>query len=382
MLPCTHRLAIAAGLALISSAAVSTPTAVPLTANEWQASGNATFIVREGFTQGLLQVTSESEEGYVTLKDGVFESGTIEFDIKPESGQMPGLRFHQGPDGTADMVYIRVGPDCPAAHDCLQYVPLVRGRILWDMYPQYQAAAPFREHEWNHMRIVVSGMRLRVYVNRESVPSLSVDHLEGELSSGTLALEGKATYANVTIDPAAVDGLDPTAAADPAAADPSYVTRWEVVTPSPLDVPGEPVFANRPMSGWAPLRADYAGLVNLARRYPPTIKHAPRQYAWLRSTMVVTHDTTRHVSLGFLREVTVFVNGKAVFSGKNLYNVPGGRQAPDGRLSLENGGFDLPLHKGRNEVVMAIDANSPDMRGRYGWGFKMKLDDAEGVVVE
>jgi hypothetical protein len=219
-------------------------------------------------------------------------------------------------------------------------------------------------------------------VNRESAPSLRVDHLEGDLSSGTLALEGKATYANVTIDPGIVDDLDPKPAADPSATDPSYITQWEVATPAPLNAPGEPTFANRPKDGWAPLRAEYAGLVNLARRYPPTVKLAPRQFAWLRSTIVSTGDTTRHVAIGFLREVTVFVNGKAVFTGKNRYNVPGGRQNPEGRLSLENGGFDLPLHKGRNEVVVAIDANSPDMRGRYGWGFKMKLDNAQGLSAQ
>jgi hypothetical protein len=77
--------------------------------------------------------------------------------------------------------------------------------------------------------------------------------------------------------------------------------------------------------------------------------------------------------------VTVFVSGKKVFSGKNLYNVPGGRLAPDGRLDLANSGFDVALRKGRNEVVVAIDANTPDMRGRYGWGMKMKLDRAEGL---
>ena len=49
---------------------------------------------------------------------------------------------------------------------------------------------------------------------------------------------------------------------------------------------------------------------------------------------------------------------------------------PDGRLSLENDGFDLPLHRATNEIVVAIDGNTPDMRGRYGWGFIMRMDRA------
>ena len=63
-----------------------------------------------------------------------------------------------------------------------------------------------------------------------------------------------------------------------------------------------------------------------------------------------------------------------------IYNVKGGRKAPDGRLSLENDGFDLPLHKGANDIVVAIDGNTPDMRGRYGWGFIMRMDQAEGIT--
>jgi hypothetical protein len=60
--------------------------------------------------------------------------------------------------------------------------------------------------------------------------------------------------------------------------------------------------------------------------------------------------------------------------------VKDGRKVPDGRLSLQNGGFDLPLHKGANEIVVAIDGNTPDMVGRYGWGFIMRLDSAAGIT--
>lgn len=359
---------------------VGASTNLPLTAAAWDTThGSATFQTREGFPGGLMQVTSESEEGYVTLKNADFANGTIEFDIKPVTDEMPGLRFRQGPDGTADMVYIRVGPDCPAAHDCLQYLPLFHGRIPWDMYPQYQAPAPIRVDAWNHIRMVISGERLSVYVNREAVPSLQVDHLAGENARGTIALEGKALYANVTLAPDVVDGIPASAAAGTATSDAGYLTEWEIADPRPSAQPGEPTLAGQPSSGWRALHAGHDGLVDLARIYPPTPKGAPRQYAWLRTTIQADHEQTRHVRLGFLREVTVFVNGKPAFEGKNLYNVPGGRQAPDGRLDLENGGFDVRLRKGRNDVVVAIDANTPDMRGRYGWGLKMKLEGSDAT---
>jgi hypothetical protein len=87
-------------------ASTSAPVPIPLATGNWQAHGNATFISREAFPYGILQVTSESEEGFVALKDKHFENGTIEFDIKPVGEEMPGIRFHQQNGDTADMLYI------------------------------------------------------------------------------------------------------------------------------------------------------------------------------------------------------------------------------------------------------------------------------------
>ena len=358
------------------------PLPIALVADNWQTSSNATFITREAFPHGILQVTSESEEGFVALKDKHFDNGTIEFDIKPVGEEMPGIRFHQKDADTADMLYIRVSPDCHAAHDCLQYVPIIKGRVLWDVYPQYQASAPFRENEWNHIRLVISGKRMNVYVNGRTEPSLRVTHMEGDASTGAIAFEGTAYYANLTLAPGVTDGLDPKPPADPAAGDRRYLVLWQGTDPVPMDTTDHLSLSSRPSSAssWSPVTADYGGLINLSRFHAPTPKQAPAQVIWLRTTIQSDREQIRHVAVGWLREIWVFANGKPQFSGKNLYNVKGGRKAPDGRLSLENDGFDLPLHKGANEIVVAINGNTPDMKGRYGWGFIMRMDQAEGIT--
>lgn len=363
-------------------ASTMTPIPVPLVSSQLQGSGNATFITKEAFPQGILQVTSESEQGFVTLKGRHFDNGTIEFDIKPVGEAFPGIRFHQKDGDTAEMLYIRVSPDCPASQDCLQYVPIIKGRVLWDVYPQYQAPAPFRENEWNHIRLVISGRRMNVYVNGRTEPSLRIAHLEGDASTGTIAFEGTAYYANLTLAPGVTDGLDPHAPVDPVAGDRRYLVRWQGTDPVSMDATDHLSLSNMPSSGsrWSPVTADYGGLVNLSRFHAPTLKQAPAQVIWLRTTVQSDREQVRHVAVGWLREIWVYADGKPVFSGKNLYNVKGGRKAPDGRLSLDNDGFDLPLHKGANDIVVAIDGNTPDMRGRYGWGFMMRMDKAEGIA--
>jgi hypothetical protein len=377
-------LIFALGLSGITSAFASpvTPMHIPLVSSGWQASGNATFIAQEGFPNGILHVTSESEAGFVALKDKPFENGTIEFDMKPVGEDMPGIRFHQQDSDTADMLYVRVGPNCPASQDCLQYVPIVKGRVLWDVYPQYQAAAPFRENEWNHIRLVISGKRLNVFVNGRTEPSLRVAHLEGDARTGTIAFEGPAFYANLILSPGVTDGLDPKPAPDPAAGDRRYLVHWQGTDPVSLGAMDQPRLSNLSpsASSWTPVTADYGGLINLSRFHASTLKHQPRQVIWLRTTVQSDRDQIRHVSVGWLREIWIFADGKPVFSGKNLYNVKGGRKAPDGRLSLENDSFDLSLQKGANEIVVAIDDNTPDMRGRYGWGFIMCMDQADGIA--
>ena len=71
----------------------------------------------------------------------------------------------------------------------------------------------------------------------------------------------------------------------------------------------------------------------------------------------------------------MFVNGKPVYADQNLYLPAEKRKTPDGRLSLENGSFTLPLDAGRNEVIVGV-ANA-----FFGWGLMLRLDDASGVTL-
>ena len=84
-------------------------------------------------------------------------------------------------------------------------------------------------------------------------------------------------------------------------------------------------------------------------------------------------EQTKKVDIGWTRELWVFANGKLGYADKNLFEVDGARKAPDGRCSLENGAFTLPLEAGDNEVVAAIANNF------FGWGLMLRLADPDGV---
>jgi hypothetical protein len=115
--------------------------------------------------------------------------------------------------------------------------------------------------------------------------------------------------------------------------------------------------------------------MNLSRPYgtPFHDKDPDRPVAWLKTTITSDQSQTKKVAIGWLREVWVFVNGELVYTDKNLYQPPSARKTPDGRCSLENGSFELPLKAGINQIDVAIASNF------YGWGLITRLSDLKGV---
>jgi len=110
----------------------------------------------------------------------------------------------------------------------MQYAPQTHGVLLWDLFPQYETRAPLRENGWNHIRMVVSGRRMNVFVNDVPSPTLEVGRLEGDATTGGLRLQGPGTFANMVITPDAVDGLSPEPARDPLDGDPAVVRKWRL----------------------------------------------------------------------------------------------------------------------------------------------------------
>ena len=376
---------------LVSRAETSKTMNIPLTSQRWQvvndgessSKPDVQFVPHEGFPNGVLVIKS----GSAALKDFVFRDGTIEFDMKGLDADIPGIQFRQrGPLGkqNAEEFYIRTFPDCRASNDCIQYAPVINGFMLWDSYPQYQTQA-FVLDGWNHVKLVVSGRRMNVYLNRVASPALVVGGLEGESSEGGIQFRGPAFFANLQVTPGAVEGLPAQPTADPTAGDGGIVRHWQLGPLKPAQFGQDPSYADAPKDSepWKHVVAGRFGMVNLNRDFE--MSEEPRGLTWLRYTVASDRERLAPVSLGWLGQVWVFVNGKPVTQGKNFYYPDAERRAPDGRLSLENGSFTLPLHQGKNEVVLAMFAATRDKKDahtRYGWGVEMRFDDPKGIGLE
>ncbi|WP_321472169.1 hypothetical protein [uncultured Paludibaculum sp.] len=339
--------------------------AIPMEPARWQLEAGE-FLQHKGVP--ALRIPTPSK---AVLKDLVFRDGTIEFDMEPGSYGGPGVGFRRAGPGEFEYFYLRPGAKGPGAGDACQYAPFIKNVLIWDLLPRFQGPAPFRLNDWNHVRIVVSGARARIYVNQAARPVLDIGRLEGSSSQGGIVLNGPAIFANLRVRPGVTNGLPPQPAAE--SIDRSVVRDWSV-SPFKTLLPSQDLSANDIPSAtppWRPLRAERAGLLNLTREYGLP---EGRSAAWLRTHIDRQADGEAQVAIGWSEEVWVFVNGKMVFSGKNRYLIPEERKEPDGRCAPTNGTFRLPLKRGRNDVVVAV-AN-----GFFGWGLIFKMVETQPIT--
>jgi hypothetical protein len=357
---------------LIASVAwCAEPITVSMSAEQWQTRENAEFLRQLGFYHGLMRLNS----GDATLKDITFSDGTIEFDVDTIGRGAPGVAFRQQDENNFELLYLRPDPACPAFHACVQYAPQTHGVLLWDLFPQYQTRAPLRENGWNHIKMVISGRRMNVFVNDAPSPTLEVGRLEGDATKGSLRLQGPATFANLIITPGAVEGLSSEPLPDPSEGDSGLVRNWRLSTASALPNGKDPGYSEIPSASqeWKMVSTERNGLVNISRQYGRPVPQPNRAVAWLKTTITSDSKQSKKVNIGWTRDLWVFVNGKLVYADKNLFESEDARKIPDGRCSLDNGAFMLPLETGENEIAVALANNF------FGWGMMMRLPDAEGV---
>lgn len=360
---------------------------VPLDTTHWKYDASTVEFLQ---FEGRSVVRNKPDQFYqIVLKDYEFENGTIEYDVKFNGNGFPGILFRLDDDEkNGENVYLRsFGPVTKNNRTTVQYAAVVDGMSWWDISDIYQSGASLDQSDWNHVRIVVHGHQMRIYINNDDQPGMTVPYLESGMTTGQIAFNGNVYLSNIVITPNATDGLNSEAGFEPTMMDPHYVRDWQVS--EPIDFPfgrdlkfplpsmyGGEMDSDIPDSStvWAPLRAERRSNVNLSRLFGLD-ESGKRRLVWLKTSLHAESDIRQGVDLAFSDEVWIFLNGQLLHVDKNYYGTPSQKE-PRGRASLRNSSFQLPLQEGDNEVLIAV-ANY-----FYGWGITMRLQDTQGLTFQ
>ncbi|HKJ03743.1 MAG TPA: hypothetical protein VJ997_14850 [Longimicrobiales bacterium] len=350
------------------SAQEATVTTIRGSEGTWALPANARVGERDGRQVILLGRGSQ-----VVRTDLDFSSGTIDFDLAADDATLfAGLVFRGAGTGDFENVYVR--PYNSEEWNAVQYNPSLKGGSTWQLYPEFNAPAEIPRNRWIHIRVDVDGPRARFWVGDAAGPTLVVERLRADSRHGPVGFwatngqseEPTVAISNVVVRPRTVTTADAAWRAEPAS---GTLTAWSVS--DPVDAPADgPVRWIPEARGFRDAWAEEDGLVNLTRVVGPP--DGGRKTVVARTHVHADEARVVPVDLGYSDDVTVFVNGAPVYSGH------GGWSARyEGFFGALRTGFEtawLPLRAGDNEVVLAVSDALP-----FGWGFKARLGEAEGV---
>lgn len=345
-------------------------TKIELSATKWAyQEGKVEFISYK--ERPAMKIAQRS--GQVVLKDVVFRDGTIEYDVEPVLPEFAeSIYFHRKDQKEQEIVYLRVAKiGNPFANEGIQYCPYFNSVNMWDMYPQYQAPAPAKAGQWNHIKLVISGKQMHVFVNGEL--TLQIPKLEGRESEGSIAFEGSSYISNVEIKPGETEGLSPDEGADLTKHEGNYIRKWSVTQPAFLEAGKEPTTAielpkSESFTGKA--EAERGGLINLTRQFGGNEK---RRIVWLKTTITTKEPVKTNLQLGFSDEIWLYLNDQITYTDKNIF-AQNMKKYPDGRISVSNGSVEIKLKEGANDLMIGV-AND-----FYGWGIIARLASIDGIT--
>ncbi|BFP39231.1 hypothetical protein FGF1_00760 [Flavobacteriaceae bacterium GF1] len=354
---------------------------IPMTAAAWKHNTETVEFVTHRSVAAIRPKAGENLN--IQLKDHQFTNGTIEYDVEFTGRGFPGIGFRSSNDQKyAELFYIRYfGTVDPLSRYATQYATVIDGVNMWDMTDEYQAAATIYDEGWNHVKLVIHGKQMRVYVNDMDKVALHIPSLEGTGKSGSIYLTGDVIYANLVIKPNAVGDLPEVEGYDPTYSDTRYLKNWLVSAPVDLafnrDIMKPGVAIDSTLlndSSWKPLVTERRGMVNLTREYGAT-ENGKRRLVWLKTNIKSNVNQVCKLNLGFSDEIWVFLDGQPLYIDKNYYGSPGMKE-PRGRCTIENSEIMVPLKKGDNELLLGV------AHYFFGWGVTARLDSTDDLKFE
>jgi hypothetical protein len=323
--------------------------------------------------------------GAAVIKDFEMRDAVIDVDVAtPANRGFFGFQFRLTDDGAnGEWVYLRQHKS--GLPDAMQYTPILNTGANWQIYngPGFTGGVDIPKDVWFHIRLEVTGAQAKLYVKDMEKPALVMNDLKSGIQKGQVALyvlTGATYFSNFEIrttpDVPWERHLPPMP--------PGTLTHWSL-SPSydalQHDVEKPLTASEINASEWQQVEAEPPGfvviyryrqaphlMVSFQRDFSKRLEPQPgMKLVYARTTIDSDRDQIKKLYLGYSDEVTVFLNGKALFRGRSAqsFRDPGFL----GIVNPENDAVYLPLKKGHNELLLAVT----ELGG--GWGFICRLAD-------
>lgn len=338
----------------------------------WTLTGNTTRLVTH---RGRPAIAIDN--GNAVRRDVALEDGTIEFDVEmTDARSFVYVQFRMASDTEFEEIYFR--PHKSELPDAVQYNPVWRGDSFWQLWhgPGATAAPRFRFGAWTHVRLVLQGARAALFLDADTAPVMIIP-LARTPRAGYVALRAStpdvaelrgaraAHFTDVVVRPREVAYAFPA----PKAATPpetGSILRWQVspgfpAARAPISVLPSEMLAGR--ERWPSYEVEPNGVLAIGRH-----QDRPRPVGAAIARLVIRSagERAQRLDLGYSDYVTVFVNGRPVFSGDAHYSFDQPRQ--EGLITRAQATLWLPLRDGENEILFAV------VDGFGGWGLTGRLE--------
>lgn len=348
------RQSLTAGFLFLFGLIVAAQETIPFDEQHWD--------LQQAKVQEHLGRTSLAGTAY--LKNRQIENGIVEFDLAV-SGQRsyPGVLFRMSSAEDYERIYVR--PHLPPVfQNVVQYVSTFNGNDAWQLYSGqgYTASAEIPKNRWFHVKVEFNDSQARIFLDNSPAASLEIKYLGHGKRTGGLGLsgtaDGTAFFSNFSIRE---DNSLVFTPPQPSVIPYGCLCDWEITSvrkAATVDLDLHPGKQGMNNLSWQKAGCRQDGIVDISRYYPRLGSSPDAIFA--RTFIEAEKDQDRTYSFGYSDIISVFLNGRLLFTGNSAYMSRDGNF--QGIVGL-NDYITLPLKKGKNELLITI------VESFGGWGF-------------
>jgi hypothetical protein len=392
----THRALASMVLASLAPALVAAPVAaqggpmsppgavtVPLSSDAWIATDSIRSV------RYLDRPALWINRGVALVRGASMENGTLDLDVAAsDTTNFLGVAFRAASPLFSNVVFLR--PGASGTEEAVQYGPAFNSvGVAWQVYhgDGANAVADLRRNRWLHLRVELDRSVARVFLDSATTPTLTVPRVVASGGRGIGVWAGAfgrgAYFANVRYTPRPPGS--PEEAAESPALPPGTLVDWQLsqaIEAEAFSPTVPPELARLKWQRVAP-EPDGVVLINRYREAPVggvprdstgavledsvmTGKMAGSRIVYARTTITAAREGIRRLRYAYSNGVVVYLNGRPLALAMN----PGGLRGI-GVMSRTGDAVYLPLHRGRNELVLAV------IECTGGWAYSARLDPAE-----